>query len=586
MPVGTRSRFAVESLDARRMFTDVLNASVNAAQTYQTIDAIGAATASASQYSGYRQASFYNNLVGDLGLTAVRSALEPGWEPVNDDANPNTTDLANFNDAAIANTMQFFQQMKARGVNTFLLSVFSAPAWMKTNDATLSGGQLRPDMRDEFAEFVTSAVLQAKQKYGVDITAVSIANEPWFTESFNSMVWTPSELRDTIKVVAARFKQAGLATQIVAPEEVSSIYRETQYLNTIAADPEANADVPIWGTHYINEQDGKTLAANAAANGKKIWYTEVGDGSADLAGAMGLARGIDSALLKGNASAWFNWQITGSNANETLMNGTTPNLKYYALKQFAHWVRPGMVRVGTAYSGDAVRVAAFKDLSTDAFSIVLSNNRTTDVDVSLSLNGTDIPAEFQQYRTSATENCVTLDPITGAATITVHMPAGSITTLYAGLDLPMPTNTTAASFVAAQGPAGAYLTDALHTAAFKGDLTTVKQLIADGADVNSVAPNGWTPLFEAAASSYNKSDQIITALLQAGADPQHRDLNGMTALHVAAMSEIPAFGTVSSIAANRINLLIAAGIDVNALDNFGRTPCITRPCSPSSGAIW
>ncbi|MGN6626209.1 MAG: hypothetical protein ACTHLN_06290, partial [Tepidisphaeraceae bacterium] len=146
MPVGTRSRFAVESLDARRMFTDVLNASVNAAQTYQTIDAIGAATASASQYSGYRQAAFYNNLVGDLGLTAVRSALEPGWEPVNDDANPNTTNLANFNDAALANTLLLFQHINARGVNPFVGWVFCARACMKTHDATLSGGQLRPDM--------------------------------------------------------------------------------------------------------------------------------------------------------------------------------------------------------------------------------------------------------------------------------------------------------------------------------------------------------------------------------------------------------------------------------------------------------
>ena len=584
MREGTRLRAVVEGLDTRRLMTDVLNASVNAAQTYQTIDAIGAATASASQYSGYRQASFYNNLVSDLGITAVRSALEPGWEPTNAGTDPTQTDLSKFNDSAIANTMQFFQQMKARGVNTFLLSVFSAPAWMKTDAATSNGGQLRPDMRSAFAEFITSAILQAKQKYGVTITQVSIANEPYFTESYNSMVWTPDELTATIKAVATDLQAAGLTTQIVAPEEVSSLYREQTYLNTIDADPAANADVPIWGTHYIDQQDGETLAAAATDAGKKIWYTEVGDGSADISGALGIARGIDSALVSGDASAWFNWQITGSNSNEALMNGTTPNIKYYALKQFAHFIRPGMVRIGVNYTGDSVRVSAFKAPDNSATTIVLSNDRTTDVNVQISLSGMTIPAQFQQYRTSATENCVTLNPITGAPTITVTLPANSIVTLYSGPALPVVTNTTAATPTTEQNATGAYLTDALHTAAFTGQLNMVNQLIADGADVNSVAPNGWTPLFEAAASPYNRADQIITALLQAGADPLHVDNEGFTALHVAAMSEIPAYGTASGIAANRINLLLAAGVNVNAVDNYGRTALDYAAMLPKLGA--
>src|SRR6185312_4337186 len=131
-----------------------------------------------------------------------------------------------------------------------------------------------------------------------------------------------------------------------------------------------SAAVPIWGSHYLNDQDGMTLAAAATAAGKKVWYTEVGDGSADINGALGLARGIDSAFNRDDASAWLNWQITGQPPNEDLLRGTsrypTPDANYYALKQCAHFIRPGAVRIDTAYSGNDVRISAFQDAPNNA----------------------------------------------------------------------------------------------------------------------------------------------------------------------------------------------------------------------------
>ena len=92
----------------------------------------------------YTDPNFYNLIVDDLGATAVRAAVLPNAEKVNDNADPNNLDLSKFDPNALAETFDFFQQMQQRGVNTFVTSVWSAPAWMKTNAIYTDGGSLRP----------------------------------------------------------------------------------------------------------------------------------------------------------------------------------------------------------------------------------------------------------------------------------------------------------------------------------------------------------------------------------------------------------------------------------------------------------
>ena len=573
----------VEGLEARRLLADTLAATVNGAKVHQTIDALGAALNSGWQPKDYRSSAFMNQVVGDLGISAVRSALDPGWELANDNADPNSINWTKFDDSAIGTTMEFFKQAKARGVNTFLLTVWTPSGWMKTNKAAAYGGQLRPDQREEYAEYIAAALIRAKTKWGVDITQVSIMNEPWFTEPYPSDVWTPNQWKETIKVVAARFQKEGLTAQIVGPEDVSSLYRTQKYVSAVAADPVANAEMPIIGSHYLNDQDMQTLAASAVGWNKKIWYTEVGSGAPDAAGAVALARGIDSAFTRGQANAWINWQLSNTNATESLMTNGVPNAKYYALKHFAHFIRPGAQRIDVAYTGDTVRVSAFKHPTSGALTIELSNNRTTPVDVNLSLAGLSIPASFQQYRTSANENCVQLANVAGAANMVVTLPAGSIVTLYAGPDLVTPQLATGSPLVTPTQWSDAWSSNALRSAAMTGSLDTVKSLIANGADVNAAFGNGWTPLFTASASPQNKADMIVDALLNAGADPLHRDVDGATALHVAAMSEIPAYGTIPQISASRVKRLLAAGVPVNAQDNYGRTALIYAAMLPKIG---
>ena len=109
----------------------------------------------------------------------------------------------------------------------------------------------------------------------------------------------------------------------------------------------------------------------------------------------------------------------------------------------------------------------------------------------------------------------------------------------------------------------------LHVAAgWTRDADVITLLVDAGADVDALDPRGFTPLHRAARD--NAGPAVIAALFEAGADPMAWTAGarneylalGVTPLHEAAANENPV------IAAR----LLAAGADVNAYGAGGRTP--------------
>ena len=100
---------------------------------------------------------------------------------------------------------------------------------------------------------------------------------------------------------------------------------------------------------------------------------------------------------------------------------------------------------------------------------------------------------------------------------------------------------------------------ALHGAAREGDIQSVKQHLADGADVNAKADRGWTPLHNVAGSDHK---EIVELLIKSGADVNATHNGGGTPLHRAAREGHKQI----------VELLIANGADVNARDEDDGTP--------------
>ena len=99
----------------------------------------------------------------------------------------------------------------------------------------------------------------------------------------------------------------------------------------------------------------------------------------------------------------------------------------------------------------------------------------------------------------------------------------------------------------------------LHTAAFDGNQSDARTLLAQGASVNARNDFGHRPLHSAARQGQL---DVAEMLLSHGAEVDARDNRGNTPLHLTAM-----YGQ-SNVAA----LLLAHGADVNARNNDGETP--------------
>ena len=99
----------------------------------------------------------------------------------------------------------------------------------------------------------------------------------------------------------------------------------------------------------------------------------------------------------------------------------------------------------------------------------------------------------------------------------------------------------------------------IHTAVLYNNLEAIRQHIEAGSDLNQKdAFGGSTPLITAATFG---QDQIVRALIQAGADLTVQNNDGSTALHAAAF-----FGRVEI-----VQMLLDAHADKTVRNNYGHT---------------
>ncbi len=97
------------------------------------------------------------------------------------------------------------------------------------------------------------------------------------------------------------------------------------------------------------------------------------------------------------------------------------------------------------------------------------------------------------------------------------------------------------------------------TAARQSDADTIRNLIAEGSDVNAPEADGTSPLLWAA---YESSPEIVSMLLKAGADPNAANQFGVTPLLQASR-----YGDAAV-----VDLLLKGGADLKASSRDGETP--------------
>ncbi len=251
---------------------------------YQTMDGFGGFGAKDVYWSSgpFTSAEFVNDLINDLGLTILREDIPTNFEIVNDNNDPEITDLTKYNintntpgnDGKLADHLQYLRDMKAAGLNKMIVSVWSGAAWMKTNNKinngtnqnsapaynpnpTAADNQLRVDMYEEFAEICVAYIRIIKQETGIDVYALSIQNEPRFSQYYASTVFNGDALRDLLKTVGRRFKKEDIKTKLFLPEDIGYLEGVSGMVQPTLNDAEARGYADIIAVHGY-ELDGIT----------------------------------------------------------------------------------------------------------------------------------------------------------------------------------------------------------------------------------------------------------------------------------------------------------------------------------------
>ena len=292
-------------------------------------------------------------------------------------------------------------------------SAYSAPAYTTTPNSNSNTNQLKPENYAEFAEYCVAYIRLLKERTGIDLYALSVQNEPRFSQFYGSCVHSPESLRDLIKAVGKRFEEEGIKTLIFMPEDVQSMFHIRGYMQAILNDPEAKKYAGIFAVHnYANDgispsNEGpanwrETYQMASSAN-REVWMTETsGFKPGFVDGGLELAKSIYNALYYGNASAWVYWQMSDGSDGALIRNGQKTTL-YYVSKHFYRYIRPGAVRFKVETGETSTPVLAFKHALEKTVTIVVFNLADTPQKLNLPAN---LPATtYEVYLSTSKLNC-------------------------------------------------------------------------------------------------------------------------------------------------------------------------------------
>lgn len=297
--------------------------------------------------------SILRNQIGDVEQAAPNKGETPTFEP----------SKGTFNWTGDENAIWLMNEAKKRGCSRFLSSCWSPPAWMKTNGA-IHDGSLKKESYQDFADYLATYVLEYKSRFGLDIYAISPANEPNFTpqQNYGSCRWSGSDLSRFLRdFLIPTFKAKNVTAEIVTDEHE---HWSDEYINVILDEPKNREAVHIIASHAYAPTTGDFVSIGARtgrfekalAAGKRIWETEVSVGTGQQITNMNdgvyWARVLHQHMVEDNVSAWlYWWGAAYNNTRSGLVWIDFATKKYqlskrmFTLGQYARFIRPGFHRV-------------------------------------------------------------------------------------------------------------------------------------------------------------------------------------------------------------------------------------------------
>ena len=346
---------------------------------YQTMDGFGAAMTDSSAWLLEKQLTpaqreeamrrLFNGKEG-IGISFVRVPLGASDLARNhysyDDVPPGQRDagLAHF---SIAHDREYIlpamrQALALNPAIRVMLSPWSPPGWMKTNDSMI-GGSLRADAAKDFSAYLVRSV-QAYQEAGVPVKYLSLQNEPLYeTKDYPGMFLPAGQAKKLISDFVGPALAAAGHPQIILAYDHN--WDHPEYAVEVLSDPAAERYTAGSAFHCYGGEASAQDAVHARFPHKGIWMTECSGGGWQKGNLLVETEQLVIDSTRNWAKAVVLWGLVLDEKNGPYAGGChncrafitvdrrdTPHkltytVDYYAIGQASRFVHPGAVRIGS-----------------------------------------------------------------------------------------------------------------------------------------------------------------------------------------------------------------------------------------------
>ena len=239
-------------------------------------------------------------------------------------------------------------------------SPWTAPAWMKTNNAAI-GGSLKPEFYDAYARYFVKYI-RGMAAEGIIIDAVTLQNEPLYGGNEPSMLMSAAEQAAFIRNnVGPAFAAAGLLTKIIAYDHnPDRIDYPLAVLDDIGARPYVDGSA---FHNYGGSIDNLSKVRDRYPT-KNIYFTEfwTQDPGSFVTDVPGHVRELTIGATRNWSRNVIEWNLandpaigphTPGGCTQCLGavtisgNSVTRNPPYYSVAHASKFVRPGSVRIAS-----------------------------------------------------------------------------------------------------------------------------------------------------------------------------------------------------------------------------------------------
>lgn len=298
----------------------------------------------------------------------------------------------------------------------FLLSTWSPPAFMKTNKDMQNGGKLEAEYYPVWANYFVKFI-QAYKKEGIDVSYLTIQNEPLAKQTWDSCIYTAEEEGDFAgNYLGPALEKAGLSDIGIF---IWDHNKEEAYHRVKTSLQELNARKYVKGVamHWYTGDHFEAIEIIREMYPElEVFFTE---------GCVEYSRFADSGEIEkaemyahdilGNLNAGItasiDWNLildekggpnyVGNFCAAPIMYDTESGeyekrLTYYYIGHFSRYIKPGAVRIGTTRYTDKIEVCAF--LNPDGERVLVLLNKTDEkVPVTVREDGCGMETEMEPH---------------------------------------------------------------------------------------------------------------------------------------------------------------------------------------------